>query len=352
MLSIAFLLLAQAAAAETPVFKAELKDIAAEGKTGPSVSCEGTSNLPDGAMIDAALYYDHVNEGRAIAKNVATVKGGKFGLDFKPFPNSKKNLAGKYVAVLRFNLGLQNQAFPGFSDGQGTISLQSGDARQVEAEVKAIRAQLAGEIQAMMGLGDQVKAKMQELKGKPADDWKPLLREWVGKANQIQSRADPARVPEYVVLRLDGIATSGLEGLAGILNSAARFAGAGKSEEALEGLTRLRQTCEYYIGEISNPGLTSPRDIAKLIESARKLLAETLANPDANPLPARRKFVEMNALLQKSLPEDLQPLVLEVGTQAADFFRAMSDKEPNVRELHAKLDRTLEKIAAPLGSPK
>ena len=38
----------------------------------------------------------------------------------------------------------------------------------------------------------------------------------------------------------------------------------------------------------------------------------------------------------------------EAGTQAADFFRALSDKEPNVRELHAKLDGTLERMAAPL----
>jgi hypothetical protein len=348
MLHLAFLLLAQAAVAETPAFKAELKDMAAQGKAGPSVLCEGTSNLPDGALIDAALYYDHVNEGKAIAKEVATVKGGKFAMDFQPFPISRKNLSGKYVAVLRFNLALQNQAFGGFSDGRSTIESQFGNDQQFQTEAAAFRAQLAGEVQAMSALGDQVLAKIQELKGKPADDWKPFLKSWGEKAVQIQIRADPLKVREYNVLGLDLIATSGLERLAGILNSAARYAAAGKVEDAREGITRLRQTCEYWISEISSPKLTNPRDIVKLIESARKLIAAALADATANPLPARRKFLEMNALLQKSLPEDFQPLILEAGTQAADFFRALSDKEPSAREFHAKLDGTLEKMAAPL----
>ena len=90
----------------------------------------------------------------------------------------------------------------------------------------------------------------------------------------------------------------------------------------------------------------------KVIDSARKLAAESLAKADVDPLPAQRKFVEMNALLQKSLPEELQPQVLEIGTAATEFFRAVSDKEPTARELHAKLDKTLEKLAGSLGPRK
>jgi hypothetical protein len=352
MLPLAFLLLVQAAAAEAPVFKAELKDVPAQGKTGPMVFCEGTTNLPDGALIDAHLYYDHIYEGRAIAKEVVTVKGGKFSMDFMPFPKSKKNMAGKYVVDLRFTKALQNQAFAGVADGRGRGEARIGTEDQARAEAAAIRAQLAGEVQAVVALGDQVKAKIQELKGKPADDWKPLLKEWVAKSNEIQVRADPTKVREYAVLHLDGIATSGLEGLAGTLNASAKCASAGLLEEAREGLTRLRQTGEYWIDDISAPRLTSPQELLKHIESARKLLKDALANPDGNPLPARRKFLEMNALLQKSLPEDYQPIVLEIGTLAADFFTALADKEPSARELHGKLDKSLEKIAVPLYPPK
>ena len=73
-----------------------------------------------------------------------------------------------------------------------------------------------------------------------------------------------------------------------------------------------------------------------------------MSRPDQPVLQARRKFLEMNALLQKSLPENLQPLVLEIGKAGAALFSALSDKEPNVKELHAELEKVIERIAAPL----
>jgi len=352
MLSIAFLLLAQAAAAESPVFKAELKDVASQGKAGPSFTCEGTTNLPDGALIDAYLYYDLVYEGRAISKGVATIKGGQFSVDFRPFARSAKNMAGKYIVVFRFNQALQNRAFSGVADGKGQVETRFGTVQEAEADAAAVREKLAGEIRALVALGDQVKAKIQELKGKPAEEWQPLLKEWTHQAVQCQVRTDPARVREYYVLHLDAIATSGMEGLAGTLNASARCAASGRNDEAAEGLTRLRQTGEYWTSEIASPRLTDPRDIARLIDSARKLVADSAANADTAPLPARRKFLEAIALLQKSLPEDFQPVVLEIGTLAADYFRALSDKEPTLRELQSKLDKALEKLAASLGAPK
>src|SRR6185295_19611795 len=45
----------QAAAPEAPVIKAELKDVPAQGKGKPSLLCEGTSNLPDGAYLNAYI---------------------------------------------------------------------------------------------------------------------------------------------------------------------------------------------------------------------------------------------------------------------------------------------------------
>src|SRR3989442_13268566 len=86
----------QGTAAETAVIKGELKDVPAQGKTGPLILCEGATNLPDGALINVYLYYDHVREGREIGKDTTPVKGGKFSHDLQPF--LKKNLAGKYIA--------------------------------------------------------------------------------------------------------------------------------------------------------------------------------------------------------------------------------------------------------------
>lgn len=346
MLTVAFLLLAQAAAADAPVLKGDLKDVPAQGKTGPALQLDVATNLPDGALVDVSVYYDRVNEGREISKFVATVKGGKFSQDFQPFPSSTKNLAGRYVALLRFNTALQNIAIGGFADSRSEIQVRIGTPGEFEVEAKAFRARLSADLQEIVALGDQVKAKIDALKGKPAEEWKPLLKEWTEKAVQIQARA--LKVPEYNVLGLDLIANSGLENLTGILNSAARTAAAGQGVVALEGLTRLRQTAEYWMGEINTPRLHSPVEIVQLIDAARKLIGDALRRPDGPVLPLRRKFVEMNAVLQKSLPEDFQPLVLEIGTRAAAFFNAVSDKEPNAKDLHAELDKTLEKLAAPL----
>src|SRR6185295_10297183 len=118
------------------------------------------------------------------------------------------------------------------------------------------------------------------------------------------------------------------------------------------GLTRLRQTVEYLIDEVAAPKLTEPAEILQLIASARKLLKDALDRPDDPVLPVRRKFVEMNALLRKSLPEDFQGAVLDIGARSTDFFTALSDKQPSAKKLHAEVEQAFEKLLASLRRPK
>jgi hypothetical protein len=348
-LSVAFSLLCACSGPQADLLKAELKEVPAEGKTPPLILCEGSAGLPNGVTLNTYLYYGR-SDGKTIFKDTATVSDGKFVQDFPVFP--KRILPGKYIARIVFNPALQNQAIPGAKETTLDITLQIGTTEDFEREAKLIRGQLSGEIQALVALGEEVKAKIEELKGKPAGAWADSLKEWTRKAVVVQGRAHPTKVPEYGILSLDLIADSGLENLSGILNSAARYAAAGKAGDALEGLTRLRQTGEYWIGEINSPKLTDPRDYLKVIESARKLIQETLSNPDAPALPARRKFVEMNALLQKSLPEEFQPAVLEIGTRSVAFFNAVSDKDAQMKDLHGELDKLLDRLAAPFRPPK
>lgn len=345
MLQLAFLLLTQAAAGEVPVLKAELREIPAPGKGKPTILCEGTTNLPDGAFLQADLYYNVVDEGRAIDKPSITVQGGKFVQEFQPFP--KKIFPGRYIVRLRFNPALQG-AVRGFTDGKSDVAFRVGNEADFNREAAFFRGQLAGELQAVVGLGEELKGKIKVLNGKPASEWTDLLKGWERRSHEIMQRCDPRRVPEYNVLKIDHPATTGMENLVGILNSAAKYAAGGRSTEALEGITVLRQTAEYLIGEMNAPKLTTAAQVVELIDSARKLLQDAAAKPDQPVLPARRKFLEMNALLQKSLPEDLQPMALEIGGCAARFFTALADKEPNVKELHAELEKTLEKLAGPL----
>ncbi|MBI3857524.1 MAG: hypothetical protein HY293_17730 [Planctomycetes bacterium] len=336
----------QADAGQAPAIKAEIKEVPAKGEGRPSVLCEGTVNLPNGAFIQTYLYYGHVNEGKAIERDTATVQGGKFVQEFQPYP--KKIFPGKYIVRMSYNPDLQNQAIPGFTQVIVDVTAQIGSAEDLERETKFFRGKLAGELQAMVALGDELKAKIDELQGKPDADWAPLLRAWNEKTLVIQKRCDPRNVPEYNILALDLSATSGMENLSGILNSAAKYAAAGKGKDAREGITVLRQTAEYWVGEMNTPKLTSAAQVVEAIDAAVKMLREALAQPDQPVLPVRRKFLAMNALLQKSLPEDLQPLVLEISTRSSAFFNAFSDKEPSAKELHARLIDSLEKLAAPM----
>jgi hypothetical protein len=338
------------AAAQTPEIKGELRDVPPQGSAAPALLCEGTTNLPDGVLLNAYLYYGRVNLGREVAKDTTAVKGGKFVQEFAPFARSRKNLAGKYIARFRFSPDFQNQAIPGFDVAQVDIVLEHGSPQDVERDSKAVRDQLVGEIRAFTGMGDEVKAKTRELKGKPAEAWEGAIKEWHRKSVDIQARG--MKVPEYRVLNLDTIADAGLENLTGILISAAKYASIGKTDDALEGITRLRQTADYWVDEIASPKLTEPEQIFQLIESARKLLKEALSRPDDPVLPLRRKFVEMNALLQKSLPEEVQATVLEISTRSVPFFTALADKKPNAKELLKELDETFEKLIASLRRPK
>lgn len=350
MLHLAFLLLAQGAGADVPVIKAELKNIAAEGKLGPALLCEGTSNLPDGAFLQVYVYYGLAIDGKTLSKDSIAVRQGKFSQDFSAFP--RKNLAGKYILQIIYNPELQNPAIPGFKETTVESAFQFGTPDDFERESKAVRDQLVGEIRALMAMGDEVKAKIEELKGKPASAWEELLKGWRDKSADVMVRADPRKVPEYTVLNLDLVATSGMENLSGILISAAKHAAAGLGQDALEGLSRLRQTAEYWTSEIASPRLNTPRELVGAIESARDLIREALGNPDKPVLPSRRRFVEMNSVLQRSLPEDFQPAILEIGTRSIEFFNALADKEPAAKEIHAQLDRLLQKLADSLRPPK
>jgi len=340
----------QAAAPEAPVIKAELKDVPAQGKGKPSLLCEGTSNLPDGAYLNAYIYYELLRDGREVAKDTITVKGGKFAHEFNAFNQS--NLPGKYITRLVFNPDFQDQAMPGFKAARVDFPSQFGTPADADREIRKIRQQLAAEIQAFAAMGDEVEARMKEFNGKPAEAWEAPLKGWREKCTEIQRRSHPMRVPEYRILNLDTVADSGLENLTGILISSAKFATVGRNGDVREGLTRLRQTVEYLIDEVAAPKLTEPAEILQLIASARKLLKDALDRPDDPVLPVRRKFVEMNALLRKSLPEDFQGAVLDIGARSTDFFTALSDKQPSAKKLHAEVEQAFEKLLASLRRPK
>ncbi|HZE99175.1 MAG TPA: hypothetical protein VE981_19380 [Planctomycetota bacterium] len=350
MLQAVTLLLVLQAAPDSLTIKADLKDVPAEGKNPPVILCEGTANLPHGSILAAYLYYGEIIEGKEIFRDFSTLKAGKFTQDFPVY--TRRNFPGAYIARFIYDPALQGLGAADFPRTTVDFKLQIGGPQELAAETKAVRDQLVGEIRSYIDLADQVKAKLEELKGKPAVDWEAPLKAWRDKSVEIQKRADPHRVPEYMILKLDLIADTGFENLEGILLSAARCAAGGKREIALEGLTRLRQTGEAWIGDIGAPRITEFEQMARHVDGMRTLVRKLADDPEEPVLPVRRKFLELTGVLDRSVPGDFHDAVLEIGSRGAAFFIAAADKTAEAPRIHKELDELLDRLARTLRTLK
>jgi hypothetical protein len=327
--------------------KAELKDVPAQGKEGPALVCEGTANVPNGIGLVAQLYYGtKAIDGKELFSDTAIVMNGKFSQVFPVFP--QRNFPGRYVARLIYDPVLQGLNAPNFPRTVVEIPLQIGGPADVDREGQAVRDQLVGEIRALLAIGDQIKAKFDEFRGKPQEDREAVQKEWQDKTLEIRKRVDPRNHREYFILRLDLLADSGMEDLTGIVLSCGRCFVLDQRDKAVEGLTRLRQSCEYWIGEIQHPKLQDVGRMTESLEECRSIARKVLEKPDEPVLPARRRFLELMGILDKSVAADYHEAILGISDRAVAFFSAASDKSPDARKLHAELDGLLERFAATL----
>lgn len=339
-------LLALASAQDTLTITGQLKELPGTEKDRPAISCEGATNLPSGSVLAAYLYYGSVKDGKEIAKDFTPVKDGKFLQDHTVF--AKRNFPGKYIARFVYDPSLQTTASAtNYPRTTVDFTLQVGNQEDVERESKAVRDQLAGEIKALTTIADEVEAKLTEFKGKTVVDWEPVFTQWRQQTLEIMKRADPRRVPEYMMLKLDLIADNGFENLTGILLAAARCAATNQREACLEGLTRLRQTAQQWTAQISAPKLTEFEHMARLVEEARLVIAQLPEHP-SELVQSRRKFTEMTAMLDKSVPPDFHEAVLDITGRATSFFNAMADKDPELKKIHAELDARMKRLATTL----
>ena len=350
MLQVATLLLLALAGQETLTLQGELKDVPPQGKDGPALLCEGTTNLPNNSALVAHLYYGKPVGGREIFKDTAIVKGGKFSQYFPVF--ERRNFPGLYSVRLIYDPQLQNLGAPDFPHTAVEYTLQIGTAADVDAEGKAVRGQLIAEIRALIAIADQMKSKHEGLREKPQAEREAPAKAWQQELLEIRKRASPRSHPEYFILNLDFIADSGFEDLGSILSSCARCFVLNQHEKMTEGLTRLRQTGEYWIGEIANPRLSDLGQMASHIEECRKILRKLLDNPDEPLKPARTRYLEITALLDKSVPPDFHEVILGATSRGAAFFAAVADKSPDLKQIHADLDGLLERFAGTLRNSK
>ncbi|HVR85571.1 MAG TPA: hypothetical protein VMU54_14740 [Planctomycetota bacterium] len=350
MLQVVTLFLCLAATQDPLVIKGELKELPAQGKDGPSFHCEGTSNLPNGADLSAYLYYGAIVVGKELFKDSAIIRGGKFSQEFPIFAH--RNFPGTYTARLIYDPALQGLGVPDYPRTTVDLVLQIGGAADIDRESKAVREQLIGEIRGLLAIADQIRGKLEEMKDKAQADREALFKTWHEQMLEVRKRVDPRQHPEYYILRLDLMADSGVENLSGILTSSARCFVLNQHENTVEGLTRLRQSCEYWIGEISTPRLLDFSKMAASVEECRSIVRKVLDSPDDPVQPSRRRFLELTAVLDKSVPDDFHEVILGITARAASFFNAVSDKSPDAKKLHADLDGLLQRFASTLSDHK
>lgn len=334
-------------APEQPLtIRGELKEVPAQGTSGPSLLCEGTANLPNGVNLVAHLYYGKPVEGRELFRDSAIVKGGKFSQEFPVF--SKKNFPGPYVARLVYDQVLQDLSAPNYPRTVVEFTLQIGGPADIDREGQAVRDQVIGEIRALQAIGDEVRAKLDEMKDKPEADRQAVYNAWHERSLEIRKHVDARKHPEYFILKLDLLADTGMEDLTTILMSSARCFVLNQRDNMVEGLTRLRQSCEYWIGEV---GRARVQDFGKLVETLEecRTIARTLAEkPDGPIAPARRRFLELIAGVDRSVPPDFHETVLSITDRGTSFFNAVADKSSDVKTIHAELDRLLNRLAGSL----
>lgn len=330
--------------------KGELKDVPPQGTSGPLVSCEGTTNLPNGVSLLAQLYYGKPVPGKELFSTSTTVKAGRIVQDFPVF--SRRNFPGKYIARLTYDPVLQGLEAPDYPRTTVELVLQIGGPQDVDREGKAVRDDMIGEIRGLIAIADEIKAKLDEMQGKPQADREIPYKAWYERTSDVRKRLDPRKHPEYYILRLDLMADTAIEDLTGILMSSARCFVLGQRENMVEGLTRLRQGCEYWIGEIGNARILDVGKLADSVEECRSIAKKLIANAAEPVLPARRRFLELVAELDKSAPPDFHDLLLAVTDRATAFFTAVSDKAPEAPKLQEELDRLLARLAETLRSLK
>lgn len=350
MLHVVPLLLALAAAQDTLTIQGSLKELPAEGKDGPAIACEGTANLPNGCVLSATLYYGEAIPGRELAREFVTVKNGAFSHSYSVYP--KRNFPGNYTLRVLYEPDLQSVGAPDFPRTWSNFRLRIGDAKDVDRETQAVREQLAAELRGMLAMGEQVRAKLDELQEKPASEWEPLIRGWRDETNKVIRRSGSRRVREYFILDLDLIADQGPEALSSLILLAARNASRGHRDACLDALRQLRQNVDKWVAELSVVRVTDVDRQVAMVQEVRTLLRAMIEDPDQRVLPVRRKFLETMDLLDKSVAETLHGDILDATSRAAALFEAVSDKTPEAKKLHAELDGLLQRFADSLRNNK
>ncbi len=351
MMTSGILALALVLAARDGKIAPELKEIPGDAKKPPTLLCEGTTDLPDGAILKVNLYFGPVIPGEEKTRTLLQVKGGRFSKDFQLFGPRERNLGGTYSIRVAFDPNLQPPALQSLPPIHADAKLEVGDALAREKEHAALRRQLADEIRAVQAVADDVQAGLAASKGKPDPKaWAALTEGWKKRLTAIERRA--GALPEYGYLGLFHVVDSGLEQLREIVLNIADSAGKGLGGTVLEGRTVLDRTALQLLGELQ-PAALPPGEARALVEDARRILRDAPGLSGEALAAARKKYVALTFALDRHVGAAHSELLGALADGGKRLFDALEDgKEADARPVQAELLEKAGKLIEALSDPK
>jgi hypothetical protein len=330
---------------------AELKELPGDAKKPPTLVVEGTTDLPDGAILKLNVYFGPVRPGEETARGLVQAKDGKYSKDFQLFGPREKNVSGTYHLRVHFDPNLQPAKLQSLPAVQAEAKLEVGDALTREKEHAAIRKRLADDVRAIHAIGGEVQAKFAEAKGKPDPKaWAALQDGWRERILAVEKRA--GLTPEYRHLGLYAIADAGLENLREIVLKLAACAARGEAGPLEEGKIILDRAAQLLIGELTAQSL-SPRQLRERVEEARKIATDALGLSGDALAGARRQYVALTLSLGQQLGEKHHDTLGAMADAGRRMFDAIEEKKADAaKTAQAEVLRITDPLLQALQDPK
>jgi hypothetical protein len=334
---------------EPPKLSATFTDLPST-PDGPGILCEGTTDLPDGCLVELTLFYGKADDGAQIAPFLSVpVQKGKFSHTFVVYP--QKNLPGEYVVRMTFTPDLQRQQFRQIPMSLVESKFPIGEPSQFEAGRNEVRERIQKDVRDFLRLADEIATEYAKVRGKmDRAAWDRRVEDWKKRTTDLNHRV--LATPEYRVLQFKLLNNGGLEHLGGIILELARCAREEDEKALREGRARLDHEAQGILQEYKPLPVDPAKYRLELILDARKVLAGSRGLSEAKLATAKGKFNEIMLRLNLQCPPSYRDRIRSILEAGTEYFRAADERQGDLDALYQKVERPTAELLEALKNEK
>lgn len=352
--------------------QAELASGEEDGK--PIFVVSGMTDLPDGTLVYVDLFRAGTQIGTQLANDSTRVENMGFRKTVRIFP--KKNLAGRYYALVRFDLSFQDRKDAGEAivkskrktSAKGEAWTDVGGPGDVDKEYREQCLNLAAEMDAMEALGRKARDEYASLlQGADPIAWKKRIAALKEQVSEIEHRNSDQVENRY--FDLTEVADIGLEHLRNqvwaLIETYIKAAGSTNPAPA-ESEARVREDTIGHLVRLLKNKMNLPRtastDLRTITVDLKGYLDQAIkACQAAEPARARARMVEEHRKMFEQTLMDLAYAVSgdrygdvdEIARLSAALFdtltRPQSLEEPaSLQDVSGTVEK-IEKLIGDLG---